>query len=200
MRVLVPFDATDPKTRLADVLDADERRAFADTMLRDVLTAVREAGGTPTVLATAAVDVDAPVEVDDRSLSVSVNARLGDGPVAVVVADLALVTADALERLLDADGEVVLAPGRGGGTNAVVVRHPEFRVDYHGVSVRDHRRAARAVGADPVEVDSRRLGVDVDERADLVEVLLHGEGEAADWLAERYAVVARDGRVGVERV
>ena len=199
MRVLVPFDATDPKTRLSGVLDAEERRGFAVAMLRDVLAAVRDAGGTPSVLSTAAADVDAAVAVDDRSLSAAVNARLGDGPVAVVAADLGLVTAGAVSRLFDADGEVVLAPGRGGGTNAIVARHPSFRVDYHGISVRDHRRAARSAGADLAEVDSFRLATDVDERADLVEVLLHGEGEAADWLSERFEVVARDGRVGVER-
>ncbi len=29
MRVLVPYDPQEPKTRLADALSADERRAFA---------------------------------------------------------------------------------------------------------------------------------------------------------------------------
>ncbi|MFB6217999.1 MAG: 2-phospho-L-lactate guanylyltransferase, partial [Halobacteriaceae archaeon] len=82
MDAYVPFDATDPKTRLADTLDPDERAAFAAAMLDDVLDAVRGAGAAPTLLATADVAADAPVEVDDRPLTDCVNARLGDGPAA----------------------------------------------------------------------------------------------------------------------
>jgi len=202
MRVLVPFAAEDPKTRLSDVLDADERAAFARTMLEDVLDAIRDTGQSPELLATAPLDVDVPVTVDERPLTPAVDAALAatDGPVAVVMADLALATSAALERLFDSEGDVVLAPGRGGGTNALVARHPEFRVDYHGVSFRDHREAAREIGADVAVVDSHRLATDVDERADLAEVLLHGEGAAADWLREAgFALSADGGRVRVVR-
>ena len=38
--------------------------------------------------------------------------------------------------------------------------------------------------ADLAVVDSMRLSTDVDEPADLVEVLLHGEGQAVTWLRE----------------
>jgi 2-phospho-L-lactate guanylyltransferase len=200
VRVVVPFGADDPKTRLADCLDPAERATFAAAMRADVLAAVREAGGDPELLANAPVDADAPVRVDDRPLSAAVNAEIRrETPVAIVMADLALATPDSLATLFGAAGDVVLAPGRGGGTNALVVRDPTFRVDYHGVSCRDHREAARAADLTLSEVDSYRLGTDVDERADLVEVLLHGDGEAAAWLAERFAVVERAGRVGVER-
>jgi 2-phospho-L-lactate guanylyltransferase len=206
MRVLVPFAAERPKTRLSPVLDADERRAFAATMLDDVLAAVREAGHDPRVLATAPVDVDAPVEVDDRPLTPAVNAVLERespdpaAPLAVAMADLALATPAAVARLVDATGEVVLAPGRGGGTNALVLRRPDVRVDYHGVSYRDHLRAARAAGATPTTVDSMRLATDVDEPADLVEVLLHGEGAAPEWLRDAgFELDVGDGRVRVRR-
>jgi 2-phospho-L-lactate guanylyltransferase len=202
MRVLVPFAADDPKTRLADTLASEERAAFARTMLTDVLTAVRASNRDPEVLATAPLSVDAPVTVDERPLTTAVNGALAetDGAVAVVMADLALATPAALQRLFAPDADVVLAPGRGGGTNALVARDPDFRVDYHGVSFRDHREAAAAVGAETAVVDSHRLATDVDERADLAEVLLHGEGEAAAWLREAgFALEAADGRVEVAR-
>ena len=116
------------------------------------------------------------------------------------MADLVLATPAALERLFDADGDVVLAPGLGGGTNAVVVRHDEFAFDYHGVSVRDHRRRAAAVDADVGTVDSFRLAVDIDETGDLVELLLHGEGRARRWLVEAgFELVTTEGRVTVRR-
>lgn len=181
METLVPFAATEPKTRLDDSLSADERDDFSRAMLLDVCDAVSDAGGDPTVLSTAAVECPYPVVVDDRPLSEAVNARL-DPPTAVVMADLALATPEAIERLFEADAEVVIAPGLGGGTNALVVRHPEFRVDYHGTSVRDHRDIAAEIGASTATVDSFRLAVDIDERRDLAELLLHGEGRAKRWL------------------
>ena len=202
MRVVVPFAAEAPKTRLGSVLDAQERDAFAEAMLGDVLAAVRRTGHEPEVLATSPIDVDAPVTVDDRSLTPAVNAVLAgtSGPVAVVVADLAIATPDALSRLFDADGEVVLAPGRAGGTNGIVARHPDFRVDYHGASFLDHRRIAEGVGAALTVIDSHRLATDVDTREDLVEVLLHGEGRSRQWLEDAgFELSVEGGRVTVTR-
>ena len=201
MRVVVPFGADSPKTRLAPFFDADERRDFALAMLRDVLDAVEAADGTPVVLADAPVDVDVPVTVDDRPLTEAVNDQLGgDDPIAIVMADLALATPDALTRLFETAGDVVAAPGLGGGTNALVVRTPDFRVDYHGASIADHRAAAADIGASFVEVDSMRLAVDIDEQRDLVEVLLHSEGRAHEWLrAAGVELGDDDGRVGVVR-
>ncbi|MCD2198723.1 2-phospho-L-lactate guanylyltransferase [Halobacterium sp. KA-4] len=202
MRTLVPFDPTNPNTRLASLLSDDERRAFATAMLSDVLDAVRRAGGTPTVLATAPLeaDVDAPVTVDDRPLSVAVNDALAELPAVVVMADLALATPAAIQRLYDADADVVVAPGRGGGTNALVVRHREFSVDYHGTSFLDHLAAADAVGASVETVDSFRLAVDVDEPADLLDVLVHGNRGAAGWLRDAgFRVAVVDGTPEVVR-
>ncbi|WP_096389972.1 2-phospho-L-lactate guanylyltransferase [Halopenitus persicus] len=234
MDVLVPFAADRPKTRLSDVLTPAERRAFADAMLGDVLRAVVEAGGEPTVLADRPIDLadrvgtaraaNAAVRVDDRPLTPAVSDAIADAladdapadehapaaesgsahahtdAVAVVMSDLAVATPRSLERLFDASGDVVIAPGRGGGTNALVVCDPAFRVDYHGASVRDHRRAARSIDASVTEIDSYRLATDVDEPADLAEVLLHGTGDARLWLERTgFELRTADGRVAVER-
>jgi 2-phospho-L-lactate guanylyltransferase len=214
MRAVVPFDARDPKTRLAPLLDADDRSDFAAAMLADVCAALRETGVEPRVLSTAPIDAPphgVPVDIDDRPLTPAVNAVLddvfpagaADGACAVVMADLALATPAALNRLFgaaDGAGSVTIAPGRGGGTNALVVRSPAFRVDYHGVSCRDHRDAAADAGARVVTVDSFRLAADVDDPPDLAEVLLHADGRAADWLRDACVELAvPDGRVRVRR-
>jgi 2-phospho-L-lactate guanylyltransferase len=227
MEVLVPFSADRPKSRLADALSPSERAAFARTMLADVLAAIDRAGGDPRVLATDAFDPhdgpvaggpSPPVTVDDRPLTDAVNAVLaerrpgGEGdPLAVVMADLALATPAALDRLFashaggdgrDRSGapDVSIVPGRGGGTNALVVSHPRFRVDYHGASYLDHRRIADEVGATVRTVDSHRLATDVDERSDLAELLIHGDGAATTWLREAgFSLDADGGRVGVVR-
>ena len=204
MRVVVPFGTHDPKTRLSPILAADERAAFARVMLTDVLAALAATDADPTVLATGRldIDVDVPVTVDDRPLTTAVNAAVAGAPtpVAVVMADLPLATPAALSRLFATAGDVVLVPGRAGGTNAIVSRHPDFRTDYHGTSFLDHLAVARTIDASVGVVDSYRLSTDVDEPADLVEVLLHGEGEAGVWLREHGVRIDRSGdRVGVAR-
>ncbi len=182
MRVVIPYTPDDPKSRLAPLLDPEERAAFAARMLEDVVAAVRDAGVQPEILSTSALeDPPAPVTVDHRPLSPAVDAIL-DPPMAVVMGDLALLTPVAVRRALEAPGDIVFAPGRGGGTNVLVVRDGSFSVDFHGVSIADHRTIAADAGLEATEVDSYRLATDIDEPADLVEVLLHGDGRAADWL------------------
>ena len=202
MRVIVPYAPHKPKTRLANTLSVNERMEFADAMLADVLATVRATNHKPEVLATAPIKAEATVIVDDRSLTTAVNAVLAESEeiVTVVMADLALATPDTLERLFETNGEVVLAPGRRGGTNALVARHPEFRVDYHGTSYLDHLEIAREVGAEVGVVDSHRLATDVDEREDLAEVLIHGSGESYEWLkSSGFSLSADGGRVNVVR-
>ncbi|HET7322906.1 MAG TPA: 2-phospho-L-lactate guanylyltransferase [Halococcus sp.] len=203
MRVVVPFAAERPKTRLSDVFTPDERQSFARAMLSDVLASLRDAGFTPEVLSTAPLNVDAPTTIDERPLNAAVNAILDtSSPVAVVMADLPLATPKALSWLFTPSGDVVLAPGRGGGTNALVARHPDFRVSYHGTSYLDHRERARAIGASVETVDSFFLSTDIDERTDLAEVLIHGDGTAREWLCEAGVELTdgeNEGRVTVSR-
>jgi len=201
MRLVVPVSGSDPKTRLSPVLTPDERREFTEAMLADVLRALRGAGHSPEVVATASVACDAPVTVDERGLDSLINALLAEtGELAVVMADLPLLTPPTVEGLFEPDADVVLAPGTGGGTNAFVSRHPDFRVDYHGASILDHRDIARELGANVTEVDSRRLATDIDEPEDLAEVLLHSDGAAGDWLRNAgFELVVDDGRVTAER-
>ncbi len=225
MEVLVPFSTDRPKSRLSSVLSSTEREAFARAMLHDVLAAVADAGGNPTLIATEPTEhgndgvsartlresvhelaSEPRVVVDDRDLSTAVNALLAErkptpsSPVAIVMADLALARPGTLRRLFDADGDVAIAPGRGGGTNAIVVRHPEFRTDYHGASYLDHLRIAAEVGANVREIDSHRLASDVDEPTDLSELLIHGDGAATEWLRTvGFTLDVADGRVTVGR-
>ena len=225
MRVVVPYTDRDPKTRLEPVLSGAERRSFSRAMLRDVVAAIRAAGHDPELLVPAPIDDGAvrdsdtvrddavpddpldgvPVTIDDRALTPAVNAaldRIGSdiAEVGVVMADLALATPTAIRRLVGVGGDVAIAPGRGGGTNALAVRDPAFSVDYHGASYRDHRAAAARAGLSVGVVDSMRLAADIDEPADLAAVLLHGAGRAREWVVD--AGIELDtggGRVGVRR-
>jgi len=208
MRTLVPFAAVNPKTRLDSVLTGDERAAFARVMLRSVCATLQQAGSEPTVLSTASLDEttlppSTTVVVDDRPLTATVNDELTtDAPTLIMMADLPLATPESIRRLTAAsdDTDIAIAPGLGGGTNALVVRAPAFRVDYHGASYLDHRAAAADLGATVETVDSRRLATDIDEPSDLAEVLIHGDGPAREWLVDAgFELDTGDGRVGVRR-
>lgn len=202
MRVVVPYAVHDPKSRLSSVLSREERQEFSRAMLADVLNGVEKAGGSPVVLATDTIDVDVPVQVDDRSLSEAVNSELVRNPlpIGIVMADLALGTSRVFGDLFATPGDIVIAPGRGGGTNALVVRTAGFRVNYHGASYLDHLRVAYELEASLNEVDSYRLSTDIDEPSDLVEVFLRGEGAAADWLQDTgFRLEITEGRVTVTK-
>lgn len=202
MRVIIPFAGSMPKTRLSDVLSLSERRSFARAMLQDVLAAVQAAGHEPVLLTPSPLDSDVSTIVDDQPLSGAVNAVLSDSdlPVTVLMADLPLITATDLAQFVETQGDVVLAPGLGGGTNALVVRDRSFAVDYHGTSYLDHLETAQEMGLDVSEATSWRLTVDIDEPPDLAEVLLHNDGHASRWLAERgFSMVKSTGRANAIR-
>jgi len=194
--VYVPYDDTDPKARLSPLLDEEERVEFVRACLDDVCDAVEATSveATPVILSTRPLDVPHENVVRDEPLTPAVNAVLSDtgAPVGVVVADLPLATPEALDSLFSSEAGFAVVPGRGGGTNAFVARDPRFRVDYHGTSVTDHTETARELGLGVEVVDSFRLFVDADEPEDLVDVLLHGEGDASGFLRERFEAVENE--------
>ena len=202
MRFLIPFEGREPKTRLGDTLSLSERQAFARAMLRDVLIAVRDAGHDPVIVSPSPLDIETPTIVDDSPLSEAINSTLSTTalPVAVVMADLPLVTPSTLEEFVETPGDVVLAPGLGGGTNALVVRDSAFSVDYHGTSYLDHLDIAQEVGLTVSEAGSWRLTIDVDEPSDLTEILFHSNGHAHEWLVEHgFSLEATSGRTNTTR-
>lgn len=196
MRVFVPYDPTDPKTRLASVLSAVEREEISRAMLSDVCQSITATGNEPVVLATRELNIAAETRLSDAPLTTAVNDALeatgpsADTPVGVVFADLGLITPESVSKLCNPDADVVLAPGRRCGTNALVTRSRDFKVDYHGTSYLDHRAIARRNGLNVQIVDSYRLGTDIDEPADLLELLVHAEGAGKQYLAERFKLAA----------
>ena len=201
---VIPFRPVDPKTRLSGLLSQVEREAFARTMLADVIGAVRSAGFEPLLLSTSPYDCPGvEVRVEPCGLSDALNDLLPtlEGPVLVIMADLPLVTPDAVRRLANTDADVAIAPGRGGGTNALFIRDPSrFHVDYYECSIRKHLSIAREAGLSAECVDSFCLYLDLDEEEDLVDLLIHGTGRARTCLEELGVELAvTRGRVGIGR-
>ena len=182
----------------------EEREELAEAMLNDVVTALINAGCSPFILSTVPLHcARAEVKVCDRELNSALNTLLEStsGPLLIIMADLPLVTPEVIRRLISTPCDIAFGPGRGGGTNAIFIQdRSRFHVDYYGASYLKHRRIAEEAGLSCDIIDSYRLHTDVDEEDDLVELFIHGEGNAAAFLKKcGFVLSIEKGRVGVIR-
>ena len=202
---MVPFKLNDAKSRLAPALSPAERRLLAFAMLRDVLGTVSGLGKV-TILSRPgldAADVGCDVEILESELDLNdaLNALIADAAgqgwpsdILIVMADLALLTAKDVTGILSCRGDVALCPGRGGGTNMILIRSPKFRTCYQGLSYPKHLDFARQAGLKAEAFESFRAGCDIDCPEDLAELLLHGRGEARALLEKMGFSVSEKGR------
>lgn len=201
---LIPFKPINPKTRLSCVMDQKEREGFAYSMLQDVISAVNRTGCSATLLSTSPYACEtALVAVRDEGLNEAIDWALPQFhcPALIIMADLPLVTARALQRVLSTDADMAIVPGRGGGTNVIFLKRPQcFHARYYGSSFQKHLAMAEECGFSVDVIDSFRLSTDIDEKEDLVEVLIHGKGHAREYLELLgFSVMHEKGRVGVVR-
>jgi 2-phospho-L-lactate guanylyltransferase len=201
---LIPYKPKNPKTRLSALLSQEEREQFAAAMLEDVKVAAKDALCSPVLVCSELFDSeDVQVTITDTDLSGSINAILPQnvGPTLIIMADLPLADAASVRRMLSTDKDLAIAPGRGGGTNAIFMKEPQkFHVDYYGTSFLKHMTIAADAGLSVDVIDSFRLHTDIDEPEDLVELLIHGSGKSRAYLeALGFSLSVTKGRVGVER-
>jgi 2-phospho-L-lactate guanylyltransferase len=145
----------------------------------------------------------AQVIVSAEELNPALNSFIvsSSGPLLIIMADLPLITPEVIRRIILTTCDIALGPGRGGGTNAIFIKEPaRFHVDYYGASFLKHREIAERAGLSYEIVDSFRLHTDVDEKEDLVELMIHGHGRAVDFLVGcGFSLLIEKGRVGVYR-
>jgi 2-phospho-L-lactate guanylyltransferase len=202
---LIPYKPVNPKTRLSCILNQEEREAFARAMLADVITAVKGAGCSPVVVGTELFDSDdVQVTVKDADLNQTLNAIIPQsvgGQMLIIMADLPLATSAAIERVCATKKDMAMVPGRGGGTNVIFLKEPaRLHVDYYGTSFNKHMKIAGDVGLSCEMIDSFRLHTDIDEKEDLVELLIHGDGTSRKYLEDLgFELSVEKGRVGVTR-
>lgn len=211
MRAVIPFKKSNAKSRLSSLLTDKEREEFAMAMLSDVAGTLVRSGCFELVdiLSTSIIDCDgANIVLANSGLNEALNEYLQkmsshslNEPVLIIMADIPLVSIKNIKDITESRSDVVIAPGRMGGTNAIFIRDPSrFHVDYYGASFLKHRDIARNNDLVVDVFDSFNLSTDIDEVADIAEVLLHGTGRAADCLKKLGFVLAENGgRVGVKR-
>jgi 2-phospho-L-lactate guanylyltransferase len=201
---LIPFKLVNPKTRLSCVLSREEREAFARTMLEDVIYAIKDANCSPVIVGTELFDSeDIQITVSDADLNQALNSLLPQSisAILIIMADLPLANADAIRRVIATKNDIAVVPGRGGGTNVIFIKEPQrFHVDYYGMSFLKHVQIAKEAGLSCEVIDSFRLHTDIDEKEDLVELLIHGTGKSRAFLEELgFYLSAEKGRVSVDR-
>ena len=204
VRVIIPFKPKNPKTRLSGVMSLQEREAFAEMMLGDVLDAVTDGGCNPLILSTAPyrlTGVETVVHAGGLNEALNEILPRESGPTLIVMSDLPLITPANIAEMVGTTARMAMVPGRGGGTNAIFLHNPSgFRADFYGASFLKHLEIAGELGLSVEIVDSFRLHDDIDEVEDLVEVLLLGSGASRRYLERLgFALSTEDGRVGVKR-
>ena len=211
IHIVIPFKNQGAKSRLASVLSPLARQLLSFAMIKDVLDAVL-GQGPATVLSRPGldvVDIGYDVEIQESKLDlndainslISCIARQGWYlDMLICMADLALLTEKDVMGILNCEGDVVLCPGRGGGTNMILIRSPKFRTCYHGLSFPKHLAFARQTGLEVSVYESFRAGCDIDEPEDLAEVLLHGQGRSKKVLEEMGLALSENGRAGLCRL
>jgi len=175
MKAIIPFKKKNAKSRLSPLLSQSERVMFAERMLEDVIRALKDSV------------VDKYEVLTEGALNEAINGAIRriQEPTLIIMPDLPLIQPRHINEIVGADADVVIAPGRGGGTNALFLQEPHrFKVDFHHASFLNHLGIARDAGMSVYIYDSFFVSTDMDEPEDLVELLIHGKGAAALYLRE----------------
>ena len=115
------------------------------------------------------------------------------------MADIPLVSTKNIMDIVSSNADIVIVPGRMGGTNAVFIRDP---ASFHVViTAQVSLNTLRSLQAFIQRSLTLLISVlDIDEVPDLIEVLLHGKGQSKEYLKKiGIDISANGGRVGVKR-
>jgi len=180
------------KTRLRPQLTALERGALTLAMLEDVLDAVQAVPGWETWVVSpdeVALEIAArrgarPIAEDKPPLANAIRqaealAREAEATaLAIVPADLPLVTAETLGQALQTLGAVVLAPSAEGGGTSLLLRRPPRAIParFGPDSFHRHLELAEARGLPVSVIERRELSFDVDRPDDILTLLADGRG------------------------
>ncbi len=209
MRAVIPFRKSNAKSRLSSLLSEKEREELAMAMLNDVAGTLVNSGcfDVIDILSTSMIEVEGVNTVlTEMGLNEALNEYLGkmyshkiNEPVLIIMADIPLVSTKNILDIVSSNADIVITPGRMGGTNAIFIRDPaSFHVDYYGASFLKHLNIASGLHTEIF--DSFNLSTDIDEVPDLIEVLLHGKGHSKEYLKKiGIDISVNGGRAGVKR-
>lgn len=198
--ILIPVkDLTRAKQRLAHLLTQEERTRLAWALLTNTLAAVAsvreverlaivtlyapaiklaERYGLEVIRETAQISESHSVDFGSREAQ-----RRGATAVLRLPIDLPLITGHDIELILAHEAgapSVIIVPSRDGtGTNAILRRPPDlFPSQFGSASLAKHLRAAELAQASCTVLELPRIALDIDEPADVWELLRRGPSTA----------------------
>ena len=206
--ILVPVkNLSSAKQRLAAILDQPSRTRLAHAMLYDVLTTLHDWNGRPEVAVVTSdpyaldlareyefqvvADRDNPGETGAIEMATRICVERDVDSTLVIPADIPLIQARELEEILEqapAEGSVLVPAADGRGTNAAFRRPANlFPLRFGNDSFRPHHAAAQATGKPCVVMDLPGIALDIDNPADLHQLVLHpgktrSQALARDWI------------------
>ncbi len=210
--ILVPIKNLEgAKQRLSPVLGAEERRALAAAMMEDVLETLASWKSRPPV---ALVTSDSHAislahrygfeiipepgnrsETDAIAGATDIVVERGWKATLVIPADIPLIEAAELRSIVEAapeTGSVLVPSADGRGSNAVLRRPAAlFPLRFGNDSFLPHRRAAEATGMPVVVLQLPGIALDVDQPADLAELLARGGERRSQQLLRAWNVAER---------
>ena len=203
MRAVIPYKKENAKSRLSPVLTLGEREEFVELMLKDVINTLSKSGVDKIDILTTSIygvadDIETNVIVSELGLNEVLNEYLSkvSEPVLIIMADLPLVTTRHIREITVSDKDVTIVPGKGGGTNILYIKDPSrFHVKYYGSSFKAHCDIAKDMSQSVHVYDSFLASTDIDEPQDIVELLLHGNGMAKDYVEEKFGIEISKGRI-----
>jgi len=197
MKAIIPFKKEGAKSRLGNFLNEKEREELAIRMLQDVLVALSESEIEEAEIISTCSKLNfefdlrsklkLTVREDERELNEVINEVIREKKesVLIIMADIPLATPESINEIVRRGEDVVIAPGRKGGTNALFLRRPsDFFVSYYGISCSEHIETAKRRNLSHAVYDSLFISADIDEVEDLIELLIHGKGFAVEYLRE----------------
>jgi 2-phospho-L-lactate guanylyltransferase len=210
--ILIPVkNLSAAKQRLAAVLDQPARTELAQTMLRDVVTAI---AAWPRRPACALVTSDPfalelarqydfeiipdpanPGETGAIEMATRLCVERGIDNTLVIPADIPLIQATELEQIYAVapdEGSVLAAAADGRGTNAIFRRPANlFPLRFGNDSFKPHLAAAQATGKPCHVLQLPGIAVDVDNPEDLQQLLAHAGETRTQTLLRRWTLEGR---------
>jgi len=202
------------KTRLSPTLSPLERENLLKSMLTDVITAIKNNVDDIVVISS---DKDVLNFVNDLNVTclpeegeTDLNGALTQAvewcsqkasQVLIVPSDVPLIHPDQVQEMVELSQKwpVVIAPAKGGGTNALLCPTKDVQMKFGDWSFFEHLKEAENAGVPWYIYDSFYLSLDVNTAEDLGEIMMHGFGTETRKFLKSIGLVVRSNH-GTERL
>ncbi|MDR3223914.1 MAG: 2-phospho-L-lactate guanylyltransferase [Methanobrevibacter sp.] len=181
---------SDAKTRLSPFLSSTERENLLKVMLNDVASVLKKYVDKVIIISKDRDVLDygkelglvTLVEEENSNLNLALKqamewAKDKVSKIIIVPSDIPLIAKSDIHTLINhgKSQNFIIAPSRGGGTNALIIKPLAIEMMYGEDSFRKHVGEAIANNLSPLVYDSFFLSLDVNITEDIGEILLHDE-------------------------